>query len=123
MHTLPRIEDILMGMHPYEYLTKIDVSMQYYTFYLDEESKWYCVFITPFGKYFLNTLAMGLVQSADYAQAAMEETLRDLLERVSVYMDDIKYQDMSWKDHLQMTDQVLHRLREMGFTVNPLKCE
>ena len=122
-HTLPRIEDILMKTQEYKFITKIDVSMQYYTFYLDEESRWYCVFITPFGKYFLNTLAMGLVQSGDYAQAAMEETLRDLLDRVDVYMDDIKYQDMEWKSHLQMTHEVLRRLREMGFTVNPLKCE
>ena len=122
-HTLPRIEDILMNTKPYRFLTKIDVSMQYYTFYLDEESRWYCVFITPFGKYILNTLAMGLVQSADFAQAAMEETLADILDKVSVYMDDIKFQDMEWKDHMEVTDQVLTRLRKMGFTVNPLKCE
>ena len=38
-HTLPRIEDILMNTQEYRYITKIDVSMQYYTFYLDEESR------------------------------------------------------------------------------------
>ena len=122
-HTLPRIEDMLHKTQNYWYLTKIDMSMQYYTFYLDAESRYYCVFITPFGKYFLNTLAMGCVQSGDYAQAAMEETLRDILDRVMVYMDDIKYEDLTWEKHLQMTDKVLTRLENMQFTVNPAKCE
>ena len=100
--------------------------MQYYAFWLDEESSWYCVFSTPFGKYKLNRLAMGCVQSADIAQAAMEEVFRDILHAVKVCMDDnhdIMFHHMSWEERLQMIDEVLQRLLEFGFTVNPLKCE
>ena len=122
-HILPRIEDVVHKTKKYKYITKLDVSMQYYTFWLDKESREYCVFITPFGKYYLNVLAMGCVQSGDFAQAAMEETLQDLLDQVTCYMDDIKFEDMEWKDHLHMTDAVLERLQRYGFTVNPLKCE
>ena len=123
IHTLPKIDDILMGMREYEYLTKIDISMQYYAFWLDEESTWYCVFSTPFGKYKLNRLGMGCVQSGDIAQAAMEEVFRDLLSLLKVYMDDILFHHKSWEEHLDMIDEVLRRLQEFGFTVNPLKCE
>lgn len=116
-------EDILLRTERYNFLTKIDTSMQYYALWLDEESTWYCVFFTPFGKYRLMRLAMGCIQSADYAQAAMEEVFRDLLDRVVVYMDDIKFEDLEWSDHLKMIDEVLRRLHQYGFTVNPLKCE
>jgi len=46
---MPKIEDLLFGICEYECLTKIDISMQYCAFWLDEESSWYCVISTPFG--------------------------------------------------------------------------
>ena len=81
------------------------------------------MFSTPFGKYKLNRLGMGCVQSADIAQAAMGEVFRDLLDVIKVYMDDILFHHVSWEEHLLMIDEVLRRLQEFGFTVNPLKCE
>jgi len=71
----------------------------------------------------LNRLGMGCVQSGDIAQAAMEEVFRDLLHIVKVYMDGILFHHTDWDEHLLMIDEVLRRLQEFGFTVNPLKCE
>jgi len=123
IHTMPKIEDLLFGIREYGCLTKIDISIQCYAFWLDEESCWHCVFIAPFGKYKLNHLGMGCVQSGGIAQAAMEEVFRDLLHVVNVYMDDILFHHTDWDEHLLMIDEVLRRLQEFGFTVNPLKCE
>jgi len=65
---------------------------------------------------------MGCVQSGDIAQAAMEEVF-DLLHVLKVHMDDILFHHKDWDEHLLMIDEVLRRLQEFGFTVNPLKCE
>jgi hypothetical protein len=122
VYPLPRIQDILTKRKGYRYFTKIDISMQYYTFELDDESSWLCVTVTPFGKFRYTRLPMGVHMSPDIAQDIMEEIFQDM-DEIDVYIDDIGIWSDDWESHKKSVAKALGRLEDEGFTVNPLKCE
>jgi hypothetical protein len=70
--------NILRKHSGYTFFTKLDISMQYYTFELDKESQDLCTIITPFSKYKYLRLLMWLKCSPEIAQAAMENVLSDI---------------------------------------------
>ena len=105
-YNLPIITDVLRKRKGFEFLTKLDISMQYYTFELDEESRKLCTIVTPFGPFCYNRVPMGLKNSPGYAQAWMEEVLRGIQD-TECYIDNIGIFSTSWKYHLATVDKVL----------------
>ena len=122
VYPIPRIQDILSRRSGYKFLSKLDISMQYYTFVLDDESKELCTIATPFGLYKYNRLPMGISQSPDIAQEVMENVLRDI-DDIEVYIDDIAVFSSDFDQHLAVIRKILTRLRDKGFIANPRKCE
>jgi hypothetical protein len=116
------ITDILCKRSGYKFFSKLDISMQYYTFELDKESQDLCNNITPFGKYKYLRFLMGLKCSPDIAQAAMENVMSDIKD-ADAYIDDVSAISSDWDHHVNLLATVLRRLRENGFIINPLKCE
>jgi Reverse transcriptase (RNA-dependent DNA polymerase) len=113
VYNLPKIQDILKkrDRYLYEYFTKLDISMQYYTFELGDDSKDLCTICTSFGNYRYNRLPMGIKQSPDVAQQIMEDSLRSFPE-ADVYFDDIGIFSNSWQENIQSLKKVLKVLQD-----------
>ena len=121
-YPLPRISEILSKRTGYAYFSKLDISMAYYTFELNDESKDLCTINTPYGLYRYRVLPLGVAQSPDFCQETMEHVLQGITD-ADVYIDDIGCFGKSWEKHLQVLEQVMIRLQDNGFSVNPRKCE
>ena len=119
-YPLPKIQDMLQKLEQFSYATALDLSMGYYHIPLDKESQELCTTILPWGKYSYGKLPMGLCNSPDIFQAIMNELLGDL-PYVLVYLDDIlilNTKDETADDHLAKLQEVLARLKQVGFAVN-----
>ena len=86
--TMPIVLDLLQKQIGYKFFSKLDISMQYWTFELDEESKDLCTIVTPFGTYRHCQAPMGLQNTPGFAQAQMVKVLRGIDEQ-DCYIDDI----------------------------------
>ena len=120
-YPLPRIQDIMNKQGNYTYMTKIDLSMMFYLFKLDNQSKELCTINTPYGLYRYKRLPMGVKISPDVAQAIIMKVFHDV--KVVCYIDDLGiWTNGTYEEHLQLIDTVLARLSENGLKCNPLKC-
>ena len=118
---LPRIQEIIKQRAGYKFFTKIDISMQYYTFELDAETSELCTITTPFGNFRYLCAPMGIHNSPNFAQAEMEKVLHGLTT-IEVYIDDVAVFGMeTYDEHMKDVAEVLKRLQDAGFKVNPLK--
>ena len=122
VYPIPRIQDILSRRNGYKFLSKLDISMQYYTFELDDESKELCTIATPFSLYCYCHLPMGISTSPDIGQEIMEHVLA-LIEDIKIYINDIACFSNAWHDHMNLLKVILERLEANGFCINPLKCK
>jgi hypothetical protein len=119
-YPLPIINDILRKQTGYAFFSKLDISMQYYMFALDEEPKDLTMIVMSFGKYCYNLLPMGLKCSPDFAQETMENIFRDI-DDAEVYINNIGAFFPNWEHHLQLLCTILTKLQENSFTLNQLK--
>jgi hypothetical protein len=77
-YPLPKLKDIFERHRNYKYFAEINISMQYYSFLLyDESSSTMCVIVTPFGKYHRNPCrsCLFVVHRIEDAMTSREEIL------------------------------------------------
>ena len=98
------------------------ISMEYYPFNMEKQSRNLCTITKPFGLYCYCQLLMGVSKAPDIATEIMHDIFSDM-DNVEFYMDNIGFFSNSWKGHLALLEEVLHHLESVGFTINPLKYE
>ncbi len=97
--TQQSITNILKKHPSYKFFSKLDISMKYYTFELNDESKDLTTIVTPFRKYRYNILPMGLKCSPDFAQETMECVFRGI-DDAKIYLHDIGLYSQDWEYNL-----------------------
>ena len=75
---LPSIPEIMQRRQGFTYISKIDISMGFYTFEIDASSQKFSVISTPFGLYKYKRLPMGITNSPDFFQSVMHPLFSDL---------------------------------------------
>ena len=83
---MPKIQDIMNWRGKYRYFTKIGLSMFFYCFELDDESKELYTINTPYGLFRYTRLAMGVKVSPDVAHEIITKMLTGLY--VKCYIGD-----------------------------------
>ena len=118
---MTNIQDIMNHQGKYKHFTKIDLSMFFYCFGLDDNSKELCTINSPYGLFHYMRLVMGVKVSLDVAQEMITKILNGL-EHVC-YIDDCGvWIDSAFKEHMEFVGKVLSRLVDAGMKCNPLKC-
>ena len=103
-------------------MTKIDLSIMFYSFELTDRAKDLTTISTPFGLFRYTRAPMGLRNSPAFAQAAIEHCLEGTPD-VCAYIDDITIWSNTCEDQVATVQQLLSCLEKASLCVNPSKCE
>src|SRR6266550_4608852 len=94
-------------------LTKIDLTHGLNLLRIAKGDEWKTAFRTRYGSYQYNVMQFGLCNAPSSFEAMMNEILHDLLDQVViVYIDDILIYTESMRQHVDLVQKVLQRLRD-----------
>ena len=85
---IPKIQEMLLTLEGFIYVTSLDLNMGYYHITLTPFSQRLCTIVLPWGKYSYQRLPMGLKNSPDIFQEKMLELMVDF-DFVRTYIDDL----------------------------------
>jgi hypothetical protein len=123
---LPNIDEIVtrIGNASPRYMGKMDFTKGFYQGEIEEKCRWLTAFITPFGMYEWNRIAMGLAIAPAWFQRQIAETvLRELVSSVvEHYIDDLLIYAQTEEEFLRKMEVLFNRLEEHNIYLNPAKC-
>ncbi|KAI8503655.1 retrotransposon-like protein 1 [Branchiostoma belcheri] len=120
---LPRIQDILNRLKGSTWFSVLDQGKAYHQGYMDEESREFTAFVTPYGLYEWVRIPFGLKNGPPAYQRHMEEVLEGLSHVIcEPFMDDTMVHSDTFESHVERNRRVLRRLQEHGCKLKPKKC-
>ncbi|GBG83588.1 hypothetical protein CBR_g37309 [Chara braunii] len=121
---LPRIDDLLDRVQGCKYFSKIDLKSRYHQIEVHPDDQYKTAFRTRYGHYEFIVVPFGLTNAPATFQCCMNDLFRPWLDRfVVVYLDDILVFSKTLEEHEGHLRQILSKLRESNFKINPKKCE
>ncbi|XP_026316320.1 uncharacterized protein K02A2.6-like [Hyposmocoma kahamanoa] len=121
-YPLPTIKELFSKLYGGQQFTKLDLSMAYNQFVLEDESQMITCINTHKGLYKYTRLVFGLASAPAIFQRAMECVLAGM-EGVTCLLDDILVTGKNKHEHVERLHAVLHRLESAGLTLQREKCE
>lgn len=121
-HPIPTTKEMLANLEGGRIFSKLDMNQGFHQVELDEESRDITTFSTPFGLYRYRRLTMGVNASPEYFQYIIQQALSGL-EGVQNMADDIILHAKTVEEHDRRLKALLERLRHVGVTLNPKKCQ
>ena len=118
---MPCPDDIYIQMRGKEYRSKIDLSKGYWQIPVEKDSIEKTAFVTPDGVYKFLKLPFGLKNSAASFNRLMRMVLGGL-PGVGCFVDDVCIFTDTWKEHIELLEEVFNRLMMAGLTIKPSKC-
>jgi hypothetical protein len=122
---LPNIGEMLerIGSTRPTIFSKFDLTSGYHQFPLEEASRRYTAFVTPFGTYEYTRVPMGITPAGSYFQQTMAvEVLAELLHQGrEIYLDDLLQYDNSEEVHLIRLRETFTRARVKNLKFHPEK--
>ena len=123
---IPNIKTMLtrLGSKRPKIFGVMDLTSGYHQAPLSEAAKKWTAFVTAFGQFEWNRVAMGLTGAPSYFSRIMMTTvLGDILTKaVEVYLDDFIVFGSTEEEFLENLEAVLLRCKRANITLNPSKC-
>ena len=121
-YMLPNLEDIAPQLKGSRYFSTLDAASGFLQIPLDEKSRVYTTFITPFGRYCRNRLPFGISSGPEEFQRCATELLEGL-QGAHAVMDDILIHGKTLEEHDSRLEATLNRIKESGLKLNKDKCQ
>ena len=120
-YPLPRVEDTLALLEGSTVFSKMDANSGFWQIELEEGSRPYTTFITPFGRFQFRKMPFGISAAPEFFQRQMSKVLEGL-EGVVCMMDDMLVFGKDREEHDGRLERVMKRIAEAGMTLNKKKC-
>lgn len=123
-YPMPFVDDIINDTGGCKWFSRIDLCKGYWQVPLQEESKKYTAFITPFDVYEYNRLPFGWKNSGAWFQRMMNTVLKEFIgDFCNVYVDDVIIYSRTEEEHCSHLSQVLEALSNSHLKINKKKSE
>ena len=110
---LPQIQGVLENLGGQKYFTKLDMSKAYHQGFMNETSRHYTAFTTPWDLYEWLRIPFGLSNAPPFIQCFMNDCLVSLRDVICIpCLDNVLCYGKTFDEHLENLRVVLRRLKQ-----------